>query len=264
MEDLNKTQLVLLTLLVSFVTSIATGIITVSLLQEAPTEITQTVNRVVEKTIEQVAPQTNGDQASVKEVTVVVNEEDRVIDSIQKNEKSVVRIQYDQGDGTTPFYGIGVLIDKNGIVVTDMTDIFRQNYSFKGTTYDGSKYDLRYRGESQVRSLVFFEIIKNSQSKLVAEPATISGSDLKLGQTVIAIDGQDRSTVSVGRVTALVPSQPGNLTFIESDMASSPSVYGGPLLNLSGEVVGLRISPGNEEPFIASKDILTAKSELSL
>ena len=36
LEHLNKTQIILLTLLVSFVTSIATGIVTVSLLAQAP------------------------------------------------------------------------------------------------------------------------------------------------------------------------------------------------------------------------------------
>jgi uncharacterized membrane-anchored protein YitT (DUF2179 family) len=56
MEDLNKNQIVLLTLLVSFVTSIATGIMTTSLLQVAPVEVTRNINRIVEKTIETVTP----------------------------------------------------------------------------------------------------------------------------------------------------------------------------------------------------------------
>ena len=92
MEDLNKNQLILLTLLVSFVTSIATGIITVSLLQEAPPVVTQTINRVIERTIEQVVPESEGGGTVTREVTVVVTEEDQVIDAISKNAKSVVRV----------------------------------------------------------------------------------------------------------------------------------------------------------------------------
>src|SRR6185295_13668801 len=98
MEDLNKQQLILLTLLISFVTSIATGIITFTLLQEAPVEVTQTINRVVERTIEKVAPAEGQPEKTV--TTVVVNEEDRVLDSISKNEKSIVRLKTLAADGS--------------------------------------------------------------------------------------------------------------------------------------------------------------------
>lgn len=50
-KDLNKPQLVLLTLLISFVVSIATGITAVSLLQKVPTTVSQTINKVIHETI---------------------------------------------------------------------------------------------------------------------------------------------------------------------------------------------------------------------
>lgn len=53
-QELNKKQLVLLTLLITFVVSIATGIITVSLMNQAPKSVPQTINNVIQRTIEKV------------------------------------------------------------------------------------------------------------------------------------------------------------------------------------------------------------------
>lgn len=53
-QELNKKQLILLTLLITFVVSIATGIITVTLMQQMPKSTTQTINNVIQRTIEKV------------------------------------------------------------------------------------------------------------------------------------------------------------------------------------------------------------------
>src|SRR3989344_9685665 len=52
MEELTKSQIVLLTLLVSFVTSIATGIVTVALIDQAPAGVTQTVSHIIRETVQ--------------------------------------------------------------------------------------------------------------------------------------------------------------------------------------------------------------------
>ena len=46
MDKLTKTQFVMLVLLVSFVTSLATAIITATLVNQAPPLMTQTINKV--------------------------------------------------------------------------------------------------------------------------------------------------------------------------------------------------------------------------
>jgi predicted PurR-regulated permease PerM len=53
-KDLNKKQMIFLVLLVCFVVSIATGIVTVSLMQQVPKSVPQTINRVIERTINNV------------------------------------------------------------------------------------------------------------------------------------------------------------------------------------------------------------------
>ena len=81
MEGLTKQQIVLVALLISFVTSIATGIVTVALMDQAPPGVTQTINRVVERTIEKVVPTPSQNQSAavVTKETIVVKEDDLVV-----------------------------------------------------------------------------------------------------------------------------------------------------------------------------------------
>jgi hypothetical protein len=92
LEQLTKHQIVLLTLLVSFVTSIATGIVTVSLMGQAPPEVTKVVNQIVEHTVEKVIPSTQGASVASTEKTVVVKDDDLAAQSIAKVQKSMIRI----------------------------------------------------------------------------------------------------------------------------------------------------------------------------
>lgn len=57
-NELNKKQLILLTLLITFVVSIATGIVTVSLMKQMPTSVPQTINNIIQRTIEKVSTPT--------------------------------------------------------------------------------------------------------------------------------------------------------------------------------------------------------------
>lgn len=58
-KDLNKSQLILLAILLSFITSIATGITTVTLLEKAPPSVTVPINKIVRQTVDKVAPTAN-------------------------------------------------------------------------------------------------------------------------------------------------------------------------------------------------------------
>src|SRR3989344_6630264 len=58
-KDLNKSQLILLAVLLSFVTSIATGITTVTLMQQAPASVIVPVTRIIRETVEKIVPAPN-------------------------------------------------------------------------------------------------------------------------------------------------------------------------------------------------------------
>jgi S1-C subfamily serine protease len=266
MEDLNKTQLILLTLLVSFVTSIATGIITVSLLQEAPAEITQTINRVVERTVEQVTPETGNNSGGTKEVTVVVKEEDRVIDAISKNSGSIVRIN--SSDESVAIF-LGVLINKDGLVVTDRPNNLSTSGTYRARVSDGTSYDLKLLAYDDESNLAFFQIIKPTLTALPVQPATLSQTDSQLGQTVISIEGADRNIVGIGRVIGLPTKNIDGkdvIIGIESDTAAKALTFGGPLINLSGDVVGIHISKSsvNQHLFVSIVEINQAMTRHSI
>lgn len=252
MEDLNKNQIVLLTILISFVTSIATGIMTTSLLMEAPVEVTQTINRVVEKTIETVtpAPTEDGSKKDVKKevVTVVVNEEDRVIDSIDKNTKSIVRIRATNKElGIDNFYGLGIVVSKEGVIATDKK-LVSEVMDYVAITSDGVSIPLAYIKTSNKDNAGFF--LAKPKDKYNFVPVTLSGSVPKLGQSVVSIGGDRVNAVLTGRITTINTKEvssttPKVITSIETDISPVDSVYGAPILSLSGEILGLNLSDFN-------------------
>ncbi len=266
MDELNKNQLILLTLLVSFVTSIATGIITTSLLQEAPPGVTQVINRVVEKTIEQVATEP-GSKETIREVTVVVKEEDQVIDAIAKNGNSIARITDTAlTDGATSFYGLGVLLSKEGLVVSGFRSSVNQGTIYSVTFGDGKTHQMKLERVDGGNNLAFFRVIKDPQNPLTTTPATLGTKNPQLGQSVIALDGKEKNSVAIGRVTGFVTEE-GNkdkIEGIETDIGGDPLYVGAPLLNLSGEVVGVRVSLDATSPqeFISASFVENARSGL--
>lgn len=236
MEDLNKQQLILLTLLVSFVTSIATGIITFSLLQEAPVEVTQTINRVVERTIERAVTEEGGE--TIREVTTVVSEEDLLLQAIDKNIKSIVRLKTLGADGSEIISGIGLVVDKSGIVVVDKRSWGSGNYS--ATLHDGATYSIAKSFKDPNSNFVFLKLGKAASDNYTFSPATLGNpNNLKLGQTIIAVKGRERNSVSVGRVSDVELNTEGEVRNIATDIRFVRNQPGSPILNMNGEVVGL-------------------------
>lgn len=245
MEDLTKHQLILLTLLVSFVTSIGTGIITFSLLSEAPVEVTQNINRIVERTIEKVVPAEGQPERTV--TTVVVNEEDRILESIAKNEKSIVRIKTTGADGSEVVSALGLVVATDGTIVTDLRG-YNSSQSYKISYYDGKAYSSGKVFRDDANGLVFMRpaVPGNESPKYTFYPAVLGDSDgLKIGQTLVALSGRDSNAASIGRVFQLSYSEDKkNVTHISSDIKISKPHLGSPALNLSGEVVGLEAPTG--------------------
>ncbi len=261
MEDLNKSQIILLSILISFVTSIATGIMTTSLLQEAPIEVTRNINRIVEKTIETVTTPATIVTPGQKEVTtVIVKEEDLILDSINKNVKSIVRIEeVDAVSGEKSFYGIGLVITKEGLIVGDRKTIGQNNF-YTSVMSDGVKIPLTPVGVDKQTNFILFksnENVEKDKTPYVFSPAKFSDTEPNLGQTVISVGGSATNAVAIGRTVSLIQKESGTgstttkyLSSIETDLSTKDLYTGSPLFNLAGDVIGMKITGEASRAFI--------------
>ncbi len=267
-EKLNKTQIILLTLLTSFVTSIATGIVTVTLLEQAPPGVTQTINRVVERTIEKVIP-SQGTSVVTKETTVVVKEDDLIAKSIEKDSLSLARIfektLNKDGLPATVFVGWGVVLTEDGIIATD-SGIIADLGDYIVSVSDEKSFEVKVLNQDEKLGVALIQAV-TSDKKYSFTPATLGDADkLRLGQSVIVFGGNERQAVSIGIVSGLTPFEKkleGTTTtesfvgYVDSSIAPLGGARGGPLANIFGEIIGM--NAGGIGTRFVSENILKEK-----
>lgn len=255
MEKLTKSQIVLLTLLVSFVTSIATGIVAVTLMEQAPPAITQTVNRIVERTVEKVVPQEGQVAAASSVVTekiVTVRESDQVTDAIAKAAPIAVRLfgqgKDDQGYSIEIFLGLGVVAASDGLIFADAT-MMSDGAAITVLRSDGVRVPARVVGRDSDVGIVRLQAATSTDVKkgdttesqpLVWTPAAFVKSSAQLGETVVVLAGKSSLKIADGIVTAL----PGggakaSENTIETSIPLDAYSVGSPLITVNGEVLGL-------------------------
>lgn len=220
-EELSKSQLILLTILVNFVTSVATGILTVSLLDKAPPFVTQTINRVVERTIETVAAAA---PAAIIQAPAPSNQ-DLVTAAIGAAATRAVLIYSAEFGTSTPVISVGTYIPKARAVATAAQDSLPKEalIEFPGEIY--IQASLAHEGGG----ITIYGFADDATLPKASSPSLISSSDLKLGETVLAIgaDGS-ASTGIVARVGAK------NVYTTLPDIGA-----GSAAVNLSGNLIGV-------------------------
>lgn len=232
LEHLTKHQIVLLTLLVSFVTSIATGIVTVSLMNQAPPEISRTINQIVERTVQTVsAPVTQPAAVATTQKTVVVKEDDLTAQSIAQVQKGIVRIV----DSAAPdqLVARGVIVAQDGTAYTDRAALELSGATnFVAILSDGTRVAAAVAKE-QATSSPFLQLQLAVGTSTGFAPVPLADPrKISLGTTVIRIGGGGADTVGTG-VVASLPHQ----GLIEASVASATP--GSLLVSLFGEVVGI-------------------------
>jgi hypothetical protein len=237
-EELSKSQLILLTILVNFVTSVATGILTVSLLDHAPAFVTQTVNRVVERTIETVAAAA---PAAIIQAPAPSNQ-DLVTAAIGAAASRAVAI-YSAATGTSsPAISIGTYISKARAVATAAQDALPKEVLIEFTNGVYIPASLAHEG----KGISIYGFADGATLPKMTSPVLIASSDLKLGQTVLAL-GADGSA-STGIVSRV--SNTGVHTTLPDIGTGSAAV------DLSGNIIG--IAAGMTPGLLISAGTITA------
>lgn len=231
-EELSKSQLILLTILVNFVTSVATGILTVSLLDKAPPFVTQTVNRVVERTIETVAAAA---PAAVIQAPAPSNQ-DLVTAAIGASAGRTVAIYAASAGTSTPAVAIGTYLSKARAVVTAAQIVLPKEALIEFTNGSYIPASLAHEG----KGIAIYGFADDAALPKTSSPALIAPENLKLGETVLALGSDGFAATGI---VARVGSKGVHTSLPDIGVGSAAVDLSGNLVGISagGETVGLLI-----------------------
>jgi len=221
----------------------------------------------------------------INQKQVVVEEESAVISAVAKVSPAVVSVVTDQtsfnpftgeSDTATQGIGTGFIVESNGVILTNKHVVSDVNINYTVVLKDKTSYPVKkvYLDPSNDLAIVTIEA-KDLPAVELGE-----SNQLKVGQTVIAIGnalGRFDNTVTKGVVSALgrgitassgSPFDPSTETLedvIQTDASLNPGNSGGPLINLSGQVIGINsaVSGGAQGigfaiPINTAKPVLTS------
>jgi len=226
-KELNKTQLILLAVLLSFITSIATGITTVTLMQQAPVSVTTPINRVVQQTIEKIQ-QVEG-KTTIQ--TIVIKEEDLIVDVIAKNKSAVFSITKEIQDinfeTVEVTAGRGFVISTDGIIVADAGFVFDKGVYFVKNDSGKFKADFISTDKSGFSFLKIGAPLDEKNKIAFSVPVFGNLDKMKIGQRVLVFGNSISSSIYEGNKNV--------------DINVTKSNAGGLVLNLDGEALGIAL-----------------------
>ncbi|HMR72803.1 MAG TPA: trypsin-like peptidase domain-containing protein [Candidatus Saccharibacteria bacterium] len=200
----------------------------------------------------------------VNQQSVVMQESELVSEVAEKVSPSVVSIvteetmtSYFGGTSTSQSAGSGVIVSKDGYIITNKHVVSSSTKDFKVIASDGTTYDdVTFVGSDPSNDIAFLKI-KNVSD---LTPATLGDSStMKVGTKVVAIGnalGEYQNTVTTGIISGLSrPVTASDSTgrsveslenLMQTDAAINPGNSGGPLVNLSGEIIGINTAVASD------------------
>lgn len=230
-------------------------------------------------------------KSSTTNTLPMISEEGVVVDVVKNVGPSVVTVSatapkrqviqfspfggFTQGvqGGTQQDIGSGFVVSGDGLIITNKHVVADTTLTYKVSTSDGKTYDVKEISRDPSNDIA---IIKIDATGL--KPVELGdSSNLQVGQFVIAIGtalGEFRNTVTTGVISGLGRGINAGDNFqgyverldnvIQTDAAINPGNSGGPLLNSSGQVIGINVAVAQGANNIAfSIPINTVKDALN-
>lgn len=200
------------------------------------------------------------DGVQERQKQTIVSEGEVIADIAQKVGPSVVSVITEQQRTVRSIYGTqsvqgqaagtGVIVDKNGYVLTNKHVVPEGTNAVKLILSDGSSYEgVEIVGRDPLNDLAILKIQDPADD---ITPASLGDSDgVRVGQKVVAIGnalGQFQNTVTSGIISGVGrPIEAGDgsgyveqlSNLFQTDTAINSGNSGGPLLNYDGEVIGI-------------------------
>ena len=259
MEQLTKSQIVLLTLLVSFVTSIATGIVTVALIDQAPAGVTQTVSHIIRETVQSAVPAVISQSAAVVQPkkeeppAPAAAPAPDLAHLLARAEQSIVRL-YSVTSVSPIFLGLGVVLDGRGMVITD-SDALGSLKKVSVVTTNGSSTQMKIVSNNTQNGFLYLSPISTSTATYFVA-ASLASAGARVGDSIVAISVRNTLRIASGLVVGVGTGASQNAIF--TNFPSDSIVKGMPIINEKGEFVGMSTSGSRAYESTAFIPILAA------
>lgn len=300
MENIKKSQFIILLILVVLVTSLTTGVLTASLLGTPPNVIKDSL----QKAVSSLTTKNNGalaqlDGNSSTEENMIVSAVERVspavVSIIATKNLPVLEEYYGDPFGGNDLFrqffpqfqfpqyrergtqrqqigsGSGFFVTDNGYIITNRHVVDDTQAEYTVITNSGARHKASVVARDPIHDLAILKIDGSNYPTV-----TLGDSNsIKIGQTAIAIGnalGEFQNTVSVGVISGqhrtITAGGRGAQTeelrqVIQTDAAINPGNSGGPLLNSRGEVIGINTAmAGGAENIGFALPVNLAKKDL--
>jgi len=237
-DELTKSQLLLLALLVSFVTSIATGIVTVTLVNQAPTDVIRTINREVQTIVEKVTPGETKIIERIKESGPT--EGDLVVLAVKKNKDATLLVKVDEVT-----YHPAVSVSGSGAILTQSTGLLQDSeYELLWSVNTSTSSVLRAKVEmiDENSGVALLKIVPSGSSSGLPYVSLV-GSAPALGERVFAL-GTTKDfgeTVRLGNVTTIRTGSASSTPIVMTSVSPAASINSMPVFDLSGDLIGMYV-----------------------